>query len=152
LAAEGVAVASDITLGNAYLGVANRRLFALIDFGLQVGAKVAGTETSRGWVAKLAEFNENAWPGIGFDLAERFPSVDEKKFWAQVYHDVAHGIFMRRIGNQEVTTWQSSCIGDAYVITRLLTRAVQQAVSGAWHPGDEVGGESHYVGRVDLQL
>lgn len=141
-------MASDITLDDACLGVANRRLF-----GLLVGAESADTDTARGWVTKLRESNENAWPGIGLDLAEQFPTAEEKWFWASLYGEVADRIFLRPLGNQEVVTWQSSCIGDAYVIARLLTRSAQHAgPGGAWHPDTPDPSETHHVGRVDLRL
>jgi hypothetical protein len=117
--------------------------------------EAAKSDAERGWVQKLREFEDNAFPGIEFDLAELFPSVDEKKFWARVYHNVARRIFLRQLGNQEVTFWQSSAIGDAYVIARLLTRAVQQIELGtAWHPDTEnaTEEETYYNERVNLRL
>jgi hypothetical protein len=132
-AAEGDPLSSDISLKDQFLWVSNQRLSSLITFALQVGEEMARSAEERGWVEKLRQFAEQAWPGIGFDLDERFPSVEEKKFWARVYHNVAQGIFLHQLGNHEVTNWQASAIGDAYVIARMLTRAVQE-VETAWHP------------------
>lgn len=116
--------------------MSNQRLSSLITFALRVGEELARAAEEHGWVEKLRQFEEQAWPGIGFDLEERFPSADEKKFWARVYHDVAQGIFLHQLGNHEVTNWQASAIGDAYVIARMLTRAVQE-VERARHPDKE---------------
>lgn len=73
------------------------------------------------------------WPGADFELDARFGTVGEKKFWACVFFEVAHRIFMRRLGDQGSTSWQSGAIGDAYVVARMLTRAVQRSEPG-WHP------------------
>jgi hypothetical protein len=133
--------------------VSNQRLSTLIAFALQVGGESARTDEERGWVEKLRQFEEQAWPGIGFDLDERFPTVEEKKFWARVFHDVARRIFLRQLGNHEVTFWQSSAIGDAYVTARMLTRAVQE-VENAWHPDTENSREAdtHYAGRINVRV
>jgi hypothetical protein len=146
-------VASDISWKDQFLWVANRRLTGLMAFALQVGGEAARSDSERGWVGNLRRFDEQAWPGIGFDLDERFPNVEEKKFWARVFHDVARRIFLRQLGNQEVTFWQSSAIGDAYVIARMLTRAVQE-VENAWHPDTENRreGEEYESGRINVQL
>jgi hypothetical protein len=130
-------LSSDICLKDQFFWVSNQRLSSLIAFALQVGAEMGRATQERAWVEKLMQFAEQeAWPGISFDLEERFPSVEEKKFWACVYHNVAQGIFLHRLGNHEVTNWQASAIGDAYVIARMLTRAVQE-VETAWHPDKE---------------
>lgn len=146
-------MASDISLKDQFLWVSNQRLSTLIAFALQVGGEAARADTERGWVEKLRQFEEQAWPGIGLDLEERFPSVEEKKFWAQVFHDVAHRIFLRQVGNHDVTFWQSSAIGDAYVTARMLTRAVQE-VENAWHPDTESTreGNAHNSGRINIRV
>jgi len=97
---------SDISLKDQFLWVSNQRLGTLIAFALQVGGELAHSDAERGWVNKLRTFENEAWPGIVFELDER--------------------IFIRQLGNHEVTFWQSSAIGDAYVTARMLTRAVQE--------------------------
>jgi hypothetical protein len=133
--------------------VSNERLSSLIAFALQVGGETARSDEERGWVDQLRQFEDQSWPGIGFDLDERFPTVHQKKFWARVYHDVARRIFLRQLGNHEVTCWQSSAIGDAYVIARMLTRAVQE-VENAWHPDTENSreGDEHQTGRFNIRV
>ncbi len=42
-----------------------------------------------------------------------------------MFHVVARRVFLRTLGNQDDQTWQPSMIGDAYVVARMLTRAVQ---------------------------
>lgn len=147
-------MASDVTLKDQFLWVSNQRLSTLIAFALQVGGEMTRSNEESGWVEKLRHFDEEAWPGIGFDLDERFPSIEEKKFWARVYHNVARRIFLRQLGNHEVTFWQSSAIGDAYVIARMLTKAVQEVEQNAWHPDTENSREAdgHYSGRINIRL
>jgi hypothetical protein len=145
-------VSSSISLKEQFLDVSNQRLSTLIAFALQLGGETARLDAEREWVEKLRQFEEEAWPGIGFDLDKRFPSVEEKKFWARVFDDVARRIFLRQLGNHDVTFWQSSAIGDAYVISRMLTRAVQE-VELAWHPGTENTEEGAvYRGRINVRM
>jgi hypothetical protein len=146
-------VSSDISLGDQYLWVSNQRFSALLAFALQVGGEAARTDEQRRYVDRLRQFEGQAWPGIGFDLEEQFPEVAEKKWWASIFHDVARQIFLRRIGHHDVTFWQTSAIGDAYVVARMLTSAVQ-AVEGAWYPETENTRESegYHAGRINIRL
>lgn len=127
---------SDIVLKDQFFGVSNRRFNTLVLFALDVSEALANTDERREWRAKLDRFYDESWPGIIFDLDEQFPTVPEKKFWARVYRDVAQRIFLREIGIHDRLTWQSSAIGDAYIISRMLTRAVQLQELG-WHPEDD---------------
>jgi hypothetical protein len=146
-------MASAISLKDQFLYVSNKRLSTLIAFALQVGDETAHSDAERDWVKNLLRFEEGVWPGIEFDLDKQFPDVEEKKFWARVYVDVSHRIFLRQLGNHDVTFWQSSAIGDAYVIARLLTRAVQEAV-GVWHPDTENTreGDALYTGEINIRV
>ena len=145
-------MAGCISLGGQFLFVSNTRLSALVAFALEVGAEQARTDVQRGSVTTLRAFEENAWPGIDFDLDERFPGLDEKKFWAAVFGEVARRIFLRQLGDQSVTVWQPSAIGDAHVVSRMLTRAVQEIEIG-WHPGvDEGDGAGAQHGQVNVTL
>jgi hypothetical protein len=110
------------------LYVSNARLSTLIEFALQVAAKQGtGMES----VAKLRQFWDEAFPGINFDLKERFPTLEEQKFWATCFFDVGQRIFLRELGNQDVETWQVSAITDAHTIARELLSQVQ-AVDPDW--------------------
>ena len=129
-------MSTDISLGDQFVWVSNGRFSTLIAFAIQVGGDAARSDDQRCYVDRLQQFEERAWPGIGFDLAKHFPEVAEKKWWAGVFHDVARRIFLRRVGNHETTCWQSSAIGDAYIVARILISAVQ-AVEIAWHPDTE---------------
>jgi uncharacterized protein (TIGR02996 family) len=129
-------VSSDISLKDQSLWVSNQRLSTLIAFALQVGEETARSDDERSWVAKLMRFADEAWPGIGFDLEERFPTAGEKTFWARVFHDIGRRIYLRQLGNQADTFWHSSAIGDAYATARMLTRAVLED-EAAWHTETE---------------
>jgi hypothetical protein len=125
----------------------------LLAFAVEIAGEMTTSDMERTWVEKLRDFHKQAWPGINFDLDERFPQLEEKKFWAKVYHNVARRVFLRRLGNQEATCWQSSAIGDAYIIARLLTRAVQE-VENAWHPKTEDNDEfeAFMSGRINIRV
>jgi hypothetical protein len=146
-------VSSDISQGDQYLWVSNHRFTTLLAFALEVGSESARSEDERRYVDRLREFGQQAWPGISFDLNERFPEIAEKKFWAGIFHDVARRIFLRKIGNHEVAFWQTSAIGDAYVVARMLTAAVQAKELG-WHPETENlrEAEAFHSGGTNLRL
>ena len=116
--------------------VSNKRLSTLLEFGIQVASEGVLAADEPKWLEKLRQFNDTSWPGIDLDLDGRFPSIEEKKFWARIYSNVARRIFLRQLGNHEMTFWQSSAIGDAYLISRILTHAVQQVEAG-WHSDSE---------------
>jgi hypothetical protein len=126
-------VSSAITLGEQFIYVANRRLSALIGLACEVGGELARDDAENDLVARLREFDETAYPGIDFHLDEVFSTSSEKKWWARVFHLVARRVFLRGLEDQAIVTWQPSLIGDAYVVARMLTHAVQQVEPG-WHP------------------
>ena len=125
-------MASEIYHGNQSHQVSNGRFSSLIEFGIQVADETARSEEERRWIERFRVFKERAFAGIGLDLNEQFPEVNEKRFWARVYFDVARRIFLRQLGNQEITSWQSSAIGDAYVIARMLCRLLREAGEKPW--------------------
>jgi hypothetical protein len=131
-------MSGQISLGSQSFWVSNARLSSLVELALQVAGQRVGSANEERSVASLLEFQRGMWPGIDLDLAARFPTVDEKKFWAGVFHDLARLVFLRKLGNQKVTFWQSGFICDAGSIARFLTRAVQESEL-AWHPvtGDQ---------------
>ena len=131
-------MSGQISLGSQNFWVSNARLSSLIESALEVAAQRAASASEQQYVASLIECQNGSWPGIDMDLAERFPTVDEKKFWAAVIYDVDRLVFLRKLGNQKVTFWQSSFICDAGSIARMLTLAVQE-IELAWHPvtGDQ---------------
>ena len=146
-------MASDISIGEQYLWVANRRLSSLVAFALEVARDDATTEQEKEYVAKLKRWDEKEhWPGCGFDLHERFPTVDEKKFWSRCFFNVARRIFRRELGNQDIHFWQCGAIGDAYVTARMLTSAVQKETETSWHPDteDKVDAQEYYD-RINIQ-
>lgn len=146
-------MASDISIDEQYLWVANQRLSSLITFVLEVANDTAATDAEREYVAKLKHWDKTGhWPGCGFDLHERFPSVGEKQFWSRCFFDVARRVFRREIGNQEVQFWQCSAIGDAYVTARMLTSAVQNASGTSWYPDREDSRDAQeYYDRINIQ-
>ncbi|MCP4098393.1 MAG: hypothetical protein GY748_19365 [Planctomycetaceae bacterium] len=146
-------MASDISIGEQYLWVANRRLSSLIAFVLEVASDDAGTDEEKGYVAKLKKWDETEhWPGCGFDLHERFPTVDEKQFWSRCFFNVARRIFRHEIGNQDIQFWQCGAIGDAYVTARMLTSAIQKETGTSWFPDTEDAADAQeYYDRLNIQ-
>jgi len=126
-------MASAIKYHDQFFYVSNQRFSSLIEFGLEVAEKAAETDAKRSYVAKLRERFAGFYPGYDLAIEREFPSRDERKFWARVFFDLAHLIFRREVGNHEVTFWQYSAVGDAYLLGRMITRSVQEEELG-WHP------------------
>lgn len=124
---------SAIKYHDQFFYVSNQRFYTLIEFGLEVGERAAQTEAERSYVSELRERSAGFWLGYDLAIESEFPSQDERQFWACVYFDVAYLIFRREIGNHDVTFWQYSAIGDAYLMARMITRSVQEEEL-AWHP------------------
>src|SRR5918993_4973566 len=120
------------------LYVSNARLSTLVEFALQVAAE-QGTGVE--WVAKLRQFWGESFPGINFDLKERFPTLEEQKFWATCFFDVGQRIFLRQLGNHDVQSWQASAITDAHTIARELLTQVQAADPDWWRQPTPRGAE-----------
>lgn len=133
-------MSSAIFWGDQSLFVSNQRLDTLFAFALQVGDATAASEEEK-WVAKFRESRVQDFNGSDYDLDERFPEIAEKKFWARVFGDVARRIFLRQLGNHEITFWQTSAIADSRLIARMLTRAVRASEPG-WRCKDEDGREA----------
>jgi hypothetical protein len=122
-------MASDISYKDERFWVSNQRLSTLIDFALEVGGRTGLASAEKASVERLRKEDESGqlFPGCSFDLDERFPTVEEKIFWARVFSEVAQDIFLRRLGNHEIDTWQASAICDAKLIARMLEDAVRNA-------------------------
>jgi hypothetical protein len=134
-------MAVDISLKDQFIWVSNTRHLALLDFAIDVGASIARAEDERAFVERLKAFSTSPDAALAFDLDACFPTIAEKKWWARVYRLVARRIYLRQLGNQDDQTWQPTTIGDAYVVARLLTRAVQEVELG-WHPVLDDPGEA----------
>lgn len=146
-------MASDISIDDQYLWVSNQRLSSLISFVLEVAENSATSEREKEYVATLKQWDEQEyWPGCGFNLHERFPTVEEKKFWSLCFFNLARRIYLREIGNQEIQFWQCGAIGDAYVAARMLTSAIQKETGTSWHPDTEDKAEAQeYYDRINIK-
>ncbi len=100
--------------------VSNQRLNTLIAFVLQVAATKSGNPEETSWISKLKQFDDGSYPGIDLNLDVMFPSLAEKKFWSECFHEVSDGILSKRLGNHAVNNWQASAICDSENIARLL--------------------------------
>jgi hypothetical protein len=145
--------ASAFRYHDQFFYVSNRMFFRLIELGLDVGQKVAGTDEGKAYVSGLRERSASFYPGYDLVVEREFQSREERKFWARVYFDLVYLIFRREIGQHDVTFWQHSTIGDAYLLARMITRSVQEE-EVAWHPKTMAGIESEefYSKGVDVKL
>jgi hypothetical protein len=146
-------MASCISYKEQFIWVSNQRFAALIEFAIQIGEQTATTPDERAAVARLRKAGEAFYPGYDFHLDREFITLDERKFWARCFHDVARAIFLRQVGEHDTEFWQSGAIGDAYLIGRLLTQAVREVEQG-WSPTtqDSLLAEEFYGRLTNIRL
>ena len=146
-------MSSDICIGEQYLWVSNQRLRTLVEFVVEVGRDVKSTPAESEFVDRLENWiTSEYWAGQSFDLEERFPSIEEKKFWAKCFFDLARKIFLREIGNNQVHFWQAGAIGESYMTGRLICHAVQKQTGQSWYPDTEDGKSAEaYYHRLNIQ-
>jgi hypothetical protein len=146
-------MASCISYRDQFFHVSNQRFGSLINFALEIGGRSAVTEAEKSYVSTLREKSDAFYPGYDLAIEQEFPMRDERKFWARVFFDLAHLIFRREIGNQEITFWQASAVGDACLLGRMITRSVQEEEQ-AWHPQTlaSVEADAFYQKGVTVRL
>lgn len=126
-------MSSMISFKEQHIYVSNKRFNSLIAFATEVGSNSATTQQENLYVSGLKEKSETFYPGYDFEIDNEMASLDERKFWSKIFFDVSYLIFERKIGNQNVSFWQPSAIGDAYVFARLLLNSIHDEEQG-WHP------------------
>lgn len=110
--------------------VSTSRLFTLVDFALQIGRAAAKQDSQHSYVNAFWQWRQSAPKNAPLELDERFPSLDQKKFWAVVFRNVARRIYRRELGDHSVSHWQSRAITDAVNIARLLADEVHAEEPG----------------------
>ena len=146
-------MASDIAIGDQYFWVSNRRLRMLVEFVVEIARDLDRSPIEDEYIERLANWVENEyWSGQTFDLAERFPTVEEKKFWAKCFFNLARRIFLSEIGNLEADFWQTGAIGEAYLTARMLCFAVREQTGDSWYPETEnEKSKQAYFDRLNIQ-
>lgn len=122
-------MSTDISYKGESFWVSNQRLSTLIAFAIELGDGLAVSSEEKAFVQRLRDAKQSGelFPGCSFDLHERFPTVAAKRFWSHVFREVSQGVFLRRVGNHEIDTWQAAAICDSQLIARMLTNAVRAA-------------------------
>jgi hypothetical protein len=121
--------------------VANRRFATLIEAAIELGTELKDHEFQTEFITRLSQWwQKESFPGISFDFEQKFTTLDERKFWAQVFETLAWRVFHRRWGNQENDTWQVSLITECHVLSTMLMELVWEDERG-WYPerGDRDG-------------
>ncbi|MEO1131801.1 MAG: hypothetical protein AAFX40_03745 [Cyanobacteria bacterium J06639_1] len=136
-----------------FVSVSNKRFDTLLQFAIEVGSNRSESHQERQFVENLRiKIDREFWNGYDIHIESEFPNIEERKFWAKCFFDIAHLIFLRKLGNQEVSFWQSSTAGDAYIVARMLTRSVQEEEC-AWHPETLDSNEAKgYYSKIDVRL
>lgn len=118
-------MASAFSNGTSYIYLSNARCRVLVEGAIEIARDLATTEAEWKSIANLERWwNEESWPGIDIDLAERFHVTEEYKLWAQAFESLGWRVFHRQWGNQADETWQVGFIGSCHVISRMLTELV----------------------------
>ena len=127
-------MSSSIRYKDQFCYVSNMRFGTLLGFALEVGENEVKNNEEKRYVEILKyKIEHEFWNGYDLYIEQEFNSINERKFWSRCMYNVAHLIFKHKLGNQDISFWQASAIGDAYIFARMLTRSVQEEEQG-WHP------------------
>jgi hypothetical protein len=126
-------MAAAFECGRQYFYVANMRFAAIMDGALEISAELANNELQTASINRLKNWNNEAFPGKDIDLEKQFPTVDEQKFWSQVFESLAWRVFHRKWGNQETQMWQVGFIYCCHQIALMLTGLVWRT-DRLWYP------------------
>ncbi len=129
-------MSSDITYRDSFIFVSNRQLFDIISLAIEFAKEITSDPAEQSMIITLKEwYDTESFPGVSFDLEERFPSIEQKKFWSRCFNELGVCIFRRGVEEASVSSDRSyaNLIGNVYVMARLLIRSVQE-IEHAWHP------------------
>lgn len=125
----------------------------MVEFLLVIATESAKTPDERAMIERFRETSHAFFPGYDLHIEREFPTLDERKFWARCFYNLARAIFLRKVGNQQTDFWQSSAIADAFVIARFLTQAVRE-VEHSWYPptDDWLRSEEFYGKLTNIRI
>ena len=127
-------MSSTFECGRQYFNESNVRWRVMIEGAIEVAKEIAVDEKQLAWIAKLEHWMTNdAWPGIGLNMEERFSETEEQKLWAQAFHTLAQRVYRRQWGNQDNQTWQVHFITSCHLVSLFLTSLVWK-VDRTWYP------------------
>ena len=125
----------------------------MIEFLLAVATESANTPDEHAMVERFREASRAFFPGYDLHIEREFPTLEERKFWARCFFNLARAIFLRKIGSHETDFWLSSAIANAFVIACFLTQAVREAEHG-WYPAteDALRSEEFYGKLMNIRI
>ena len=127
-------MSSSFACGSQYFYLSNRRAFVFIEAAIELASELAESDQQKQFTAKFDSWwKAESYPGIDISLEKLFPTVDEQKFWAQVFECLGWRVYQRRWGNQENETWQVGFISHCHLISLMLNSLVWQ-VDRHWYP------------------
>jgi hypothetical protein len=97
-------MSATITLDERWIDLSNASLDQLFADVIMVGKELAQTELEREYVQRLTE----VYPGFSPDLGGLFPTLDEKKFWANCFFEASRWHCVGRI-----QCWPDSGVSQA---------------------------------------
>ncbi|MGR3502657.1 hypothetical protein [Pseudaestuariivita sp.] len=118
--------------------MSNRHFANLLDFALKIGPRFTASEQDILEFRRMMDLRDDGffWPGRGLTIEEDFENCEALQFWSKVFFEVAQSVFLREIGNQSNTQWQTQMIFFAMGTANLFLKAARMSgeVGKAWFP------------------
>ena len=122
-----------ITYKDESIAFNNSQFSSSMHLAIEVAEKMAN-EDEKIFVARMKDkMVTNYYPGVCIDIEGDFPGIEERKFWAMIFHETAREIFNRKIGIQDYSFWQTQRIYQIYGAGNLFVKAVKE-LEPHWFP------------------
>ncbi|MCE5229889.1 hypothetical protein LLG95_09870 [bacterium] len=114
--------------------VSSRRFADLLVYGVFVALKTANDDRERAWANRLRESIPDLCQRDALTLETDFLSVDERKFWARVFDDLAYLAFRHEIGADDPGFNDYTAVADASLLAFFTLASVPWQEKDDWHP------------------
>ncbi|NSX56418.1 hypothetical protein [Parasulfitobacter algicola] len=124
-----------ISFQDTHIQLSNRHFDTLLEFTLEICARsdLSGAELDEYRRIKDQWDQGLFWSGRGLTIEEDMPDIHQQKVWARMFADTARAIFLRQVGYQGNTCWQTRAIYQAIRVSDLFITAVRVGEKG-WYP------------------
>jgi hypothetical protein len=121
-------MASGISYRDRDVWLSNQSFHKLIHLALEMANQLSSSEVELREVARLAEMRDSGqlWTGRVLFVEDDFPGLEERKFWAKVFREVAQSIFLREVGEYDVESWQAEMIQKSMNMSDHFVEAVRE--------------------------
>lgn len=126
----------------------NRHFFNFLEFSLEVAEKLDRTDAETEEYERIKNMKDEGhfWPGRGLVIEDDFDEPEALQFWTRVSFETAQSVFLREVGSQDNTAWQSQMIYFAYAVGQLFLAAFRDAGGDKrWFPETRASAEFRRV-------